>query len=46
MQVNILLSRSPIVGVKMEIDDHYAIDEETFNAVSILNGVSMYRRTV
>src|SRR5271154_3650805 len=25
MQVNILLSRSPIVGVKMEIDDHHAI---------------------
>jgi len=34
------------VGVKMEIDDHHAIDEETSNAASILNGVSMDRRTV
>jgi hypothetical protein len=30
----------------MEIDDHHAIDEETTNAASILNGVSMDRRTV
>ena len=34
------------IGVKMEIDDHHAIDEETTNAASILNGVSMDHRTV
>jgi len=34
------------VDVKTEIDDHHAIDEETSNAASILNGVSMDRRTV
>jgi hypothetical protein len=30
----------------MEIDDHHAIDEETTNAASILNGVSMDHRTI
>lgn len=34
------------VDVKTEMDDHHAIDEETSNAASILNGVSMDRGTV
>jgi hypothetical protein len=32
--------------VKMEIDPPNTVDEETSNAASILNGVSMDRRTV
>lgn len=34
------------VDVKTEMDDHHAIDEETSNAASILNGVSMDRGKV
>ena len=40
-----LTTRSSVT-VKMEVDDHHAVDEETSNAASILNGVSMGRRTV
>jgi hypothetical protein len=39
-------TRSSSMPVKMEIDQTNAVDEETSNAASILNGVSKDRRTV